>query len=485
MLCQITSDAGANNSRDFFEGSLLGEYSRILLLGTAACSTLFWGLRLPLTPLGLAMLAGNLVLFGTALGVFFQGLFHLRIPSLLAAGAILLFAVQEEPAIWWSPFVVFSPAVTICVLLGLVACEGIFAVGNGDKSISPWKLVFWVVVLGASIYMIVIPSIDALIEPWRERPTSFRIEQLSPWELLRVRSSKLVVFSTFAYAGACLGSFLNVVAASAPRGESIALRSSACPVCNSLIRRTDNLPIFSYARLRGRCRDCGAMIPKRYFMVELTGFVIFAALFLYELVTGAANVPGFRHYSHTGILWMILYTKWPVVGIYFFHCLLFSCVLMLGLMEQDKLRPPRWMILGLPLICSGIAIFSPSILTISFGDQTPLQLPAAVPDWLDRAITSGVGGLLGWIIGFLTKSIQLRRGQSSGSLQLAFVLLGVSLGWQTVLSLGLFWLLTAKAIGLSRQPRLRPRWLTSTTLLFAIAMVFHPFWKCFANHLSL
>ena len=31
---------------------------------------------------------------------------------------------------------------------------------------------------------------------------------------------------------------------------------------------------------------------------------------------------------------------------------------MLGLMEQDKLRPPRWMILGLPLICSGIAIFS-------------------------------------------------------------------------------------------------------------------------------
>ena len=171
--------------------------------------------------------------------------------------------------------------------------------------------------------MIVIPSIDALIEPWRERPTSFRIEQLSPWELLRIRSSKLVVFSTFAYAGACLGSFLNVVAASAPRGEAIALRSSACPVCNSLIRRTDNLPIFSYARLRRRCR-CGAMIPKRYFMVELTGFVIFAALFLYELVTGAANVRVQTLFAYRNIVDDSVH-KVAVVGIYFFHPALLLC----------------------------------------------------------------------------------------------------------------------------------------------------------------
>ncbi|MEO9595206.1 hypothetical protein, partial [Rhodopirellula bahusiensis] len=49
----------------------------------------------------------------------------------------------------------------------------------------------------------------------------------------------------------------------------------------------------------------------RYLIVELIAAGIFASLFLVELVTGAANVPGFQHYAYTGILWIILYTKWP------------------------------------------------------------------------------------------------------------------------------------------------------------------------------
>ena len=57
------------------------------------------------------------------------------------------------------------------------------------------------------------------------------------------------------------------------------------------IRRIDNLPLISYLNLGGRCRNCLSAIPVRYFLTELIGATIFGSLFLYELVTGAANVP--------------------------------------------------------------------------------------------------------------------------------------------------------------------------------------------------
>ena len=71
------------------------------------------------------------------------------------------------------------------------------------------------------------------------------------------------------------------------------------------IRRRDNFPIISFLLLGGRCRECRVPIPIRYLGVELVAALIFASLFLYELVTGAANVPGFRPYLYTGIVWII------------------------------------------------------------------------------------------------------------------------------------------------------------------------------------
>ena len=227
------------------------------------------------------------------------------------------------------------------------------------------------------------------------------------------------------------------------------------------------------------------MIPVRYFVVELLGLVIFASLFLYELVTGATNVPGFHHYNYAGILWIILYTKWPVVGIYLFHCALFCCLLTLALMEQDRLRAPRWMAMGLPAFFAAVAVVFPSMLTVSLDDQTPFAFTTTMPDWLDRAITSVTGGLAGFAIGCVTKSARLRRRQSTSSIALVLALIGFALGWQAVLTIAVFWLVALSILKLIGGPLLRPRWLTTSTLLFLIALLHHPAWKWLADRLSL
>jgi leader peptidase (prepilin peptidase)/N-methyltransferase len=71
--------------------------------------------------------------------------------------------------------------------------------------------------------------------------------------------------------GAIVGSFLNVVIARVPRGESIVRPRSRCPRCGSPIRWYDNIPILSFILLRARCRTCKAPISIRYPIVEALG----------------------------------------------------------------------------------------------------------------------------------------------------------------------------------------------------------------------
>jgi leader peptidase (prepilin peptidase)/N-methyltransferase len=71
--------------------------------------------------------------------------------------------------------------------------------------------------------------------------------------------------------GAVVGSFLNVVIARVPAGESVVRPRSRCPGCGAPIAWYDNVPILSWLALRGRCRRCGARISPRYLAVELLG----------------------------------------------------------------------------------------------------------------------------------------------------------------------------------------------------------------------
>jgi leader peptidase (prepilin peptidase)/N-methyltransferase len=79
--------------------------------------------------------------------------------------------------------------------------------------------------------------------------------------------------------GACMGSFLNVIADRLPQGKSIVSPPSHCEDCQRPLSVDDNIPIFSYLWLRGRCRYCHAAIPQRIFWVELGTAVLFAFLY--------------------------------------------------------------------------------------------------------------------------------------------------------------------------------------------------------------
>jgi len=78
--------------------------------------------------------------------------------------------------------------------------------------------------------------------------------------------------------GAIWGSFLNVVVWRLPRGMNLARPGSHCPKCETPIKWYDNIPIFGWLRLKGRCRACGVWISPRYPIVELVVAILGALL---------------------------------------------------------------------------------------------------------------------------------------------------------------------------------------------------------------
>ena len=81
--------------------------------------------------------------------------------------------------------------------------------------------------------------------------------------------------------GACIGSFLNVVALRAISKESIVFPSSKCPLCNEPIKWYDNIPVISYFfTFKGKCRNCGEKVSIQYPIVEALTAILFLAVFL-------------------------------------------------------------------------------------------------------------------------------------------------------------------------------------------------------------
>jgi len=75
--------------------------------------------------------------------------------------------------------------------------------------------------------------------------------------------------------GCNIGSFLNVCIHRMPLGQSIASPPSHCPHCKYSIPWYLNIPLVTWLWLRGKCKNCGAPISGRYFLVELMTGLIF------------------------------------------------------------------------------------------------------------------------------------------------------------------------------------------------------------------
>ena len=77
--------------------------------------------------------------------------------------------------------------------------------------------------------------------------------------------------------GLVMGSFIALVTARWPQGETI-LGRSRCDQCGAVLGAAQLVPLFSHLFQRGRCRQCGQAIAARHWQIELAAAVVGAAL---------------------------------------------------------------------------------------------------------------------------------------------------------------------------------------------------------------
>lgn len=84
------------------------------------------------------------------------------------------------------------------------------------------------------------------------------------------------------YLGACLASFMAVITDRYPNQNFIWGRSY-CFNCQHQLAWRDELPIFSFLLLKGRCRFCQQLIPKTLLIVEICGGLVLSRLNFFDI----------------------------------------------------------------------------------------------------------------------------------------------------------------------------------------------------------
>ncbi len=186
--------------------------------------------------------------------------------------------------------------------------------------------------------------------------------------------------------GLVIGSFVNVVVWRVPRGESVVRPPSACPTCHAAIRPMDNVPVVSWLVLRGRCRDCGARISRRYPLVEATTGLLFVLVAVRFLGGGTL--------------------AWAVPA----YLYLAAVAVALTLIDVDTHRLPNLIVLP-----------SIPVMLVLLGGAS-----AITGEW-SRFGTSVLGGLVLFVL-YAVIVLAYPRGMGLGDVKLAAVI-GLALGW--------------------------------------------------------
>ncbi len=300
-------------------------------------------------------------------------------------------------------------------------------------------LKYWGWALGAlfAIYMIVIPGVDAIFDLFREpEPTSVVLEDMTFGEAVLLRATEAFTAVWFFVFGAAVGSFLNVVVYRTPRGASLVRNASACPKCNTVIAGRDNIPILGWLWLKGRCRSCQLPISIRYPVVEALVGLIFLVFFFAELLSGGLNLPERTPNSYAGVVWIIFYTKWDLVGLYLFHCLLLIALLTWSLISYDGQRVPFRSIIMTYILATVPVMIWPGLLLVSWEpDESGLWKPTVI----DAIAAIGLGSLIGGVVACgASLLLNWKRTSPGPRIDREFVagasLVGAMLGWQAALS---------------------------------------------------
>ncbi len=227
------------------------------------------------------------------------------------------------------------------------------------------------------------------------------------------------VFAWLFALGGSVGSFLNVVVYRLPAGMSLIHPGSHCPACEEAIRWYDNVPIFGWLMLRGRCRDCGAKISPRYPIVEALVAAMFVALAWVELFCDGANLPRQSIALDGGVVFSGL-TLQQLMGIYFYHLLLLCTLLAAALIDLDDKRVP----LNLVLPAAAIGFVAPIVWT----HLHPVPAFLGLDGWTDTLATSLVGLAVGLLLGLLMWPIVPEKQRIAATSAATSV--GIFLGWQ-------------------------------------------------------
>ena len=166
------------------------------------------------------------------------------------------------------------------------------------------------------------------------------------------------------FVGACIGSFLNVVAYRLPRGMSVIWKPSHCPNCKHPIRAYDNVPVLGWLWLLGKCRDCGEPISPRYAIVEFVMGLTFFVLAYVELFSGGANLPGGPITEFTGAFDNVWVPQWRLIGVYVFHTALLSWLMSIALIAWDGQSIPLRLIMVGILLASFAAFSGRSVVEV-------------------------------------------------------------------------------------------------------------------------
>jgi len=160
------------------------------------------------------------------------------------------------------------------------------------------------------------------------------------------------------FVGTIFGSFLNVCIGRWPEGLSVVKPRSRCPKCGHQIKASENIPIFSWLFLRGRCSACGERISIQYPIVELlVGLLWLGAYLQFGLTFTAFRVAVFATVllgiGITDAKHFLIPDGFTVFGLFF---VLISAFGALYLGESEPFARPWDAILGMCVGAGAISI---------------------------------------------------------------------------------------------------------------------------------